>query len=986
MLLADPNFLELINQKIIGICEKTYDSSDAKIVWEELKKEVRRAAKTYSKSVASEERLVISQLFEKVSHMEDQINELSESDLKILDNSKDELNELTQKRVRGVMFRTKAKWSIEGEKNTKYFFNLERARYNSKTCSTLLENGIEIRDPDQIMKCQQNFYQELYTSDKSVKFQLENQITNVVPDDSAGAKENQFELCEVQDAIKGMKNGSCPGPDGLPAEFYKMFWSRISNMYMKMMDKVFADEILHDTARTGVLNLIPKKSKDTRLLKNLRPITLLNVDYKIIEKCVANRMTPALSEIIHEDQRGFLPDRKIAVNIRKILDTVLIAQEEDLDGLIMSCDYMKCFDRIENECVIKAMEYMQFSSILRKWTRIMYCGFSIKIQNNGYFSSPVQVTRSVHQGGPASNCLFLCVAELIAVSLRGDSNIKGLFIRDILQFLNQFADDMDITMENDQTTLNNVLKRIKEFQNSTGFKLSYEKTNLYRVGSMRKSKAKLYTAEEMVWADRINVLGIEVCEDINELLEANYLPVIAKLKKVLNQWSNRNLSLFGKINVINALVGSLFVYKMSVLPSMSTDMYKVIDQEIERYLWAGHKPKIPLEVLRSGTQYGGAKLVDFRRKDVAMKCAWVKRVMEGDYPSEIVYSELQVRELKEIVWCCNLKEEHLQSMRIQNLFWQDVLRSWCRYHYTPGKEGDTVIWLNSEILIQHRPVMWVEAFAKGLVCVSQLVCEGKFIEECDAQERYGLSMFEYNQLKCAIPRRLKNSADYPMLDEKYRKFMEVEKEVKLVYRCLDQESPWVRTKQQKWITECGDEEWTHTISALVAHIPRISTIMKLRSFQYRLLLRAVVTNVHLHRWKIKESDACGFCGKDSERYEHLFFSCEKVQKLWHEAIQICQDLNIVPPVLSYASVISNISGHSATDTVIAIVKQFIYRQKCLQKDLCHRQLKSLILEHRNIEKYYAVKDQKLIGFLRKWQPGSRELNNSEFVEQYVESM
>ena len=67
------------------------------------------------------------------------------------------------------------------------------------------------------------------------------------------------------------------------------------------------------TARSGILNLIPKANKDTRLVKNLRPITLLNTDYKIIEKAIANKMIPALETIISKDQRGFMKDRRISV-------------------------------------------------------------------------------------------------------------------------------------------------------------------------------------------------------------------------------------------------------------------------------------------------------------------------------------------------------------------------------------------------------------------------------------------------------------------------------------------------------------------------------------------------------------------------------------------------------------------------------------------------------------------------------------------------
>ena len=75
--------------------------------------------------------------------------------------------------------------------------------------------------------------------------------------------------------------------------------------------------MLHESARKGILNLIPKANKDSRYVKNLRPITLLNTDYKIIEKTITDMMMPALEHFINKDQRGFMKNRRISVNIRK---------------------------------------------------------------------------------------------------------------------------------------------------------------------------------------------------------------------------------------------------------------------------------------------------------------------------------------------------------------------------------------------------------------------------------------------------------------------------------------------------------------------------------------------------------------------------------------------------------------------------------------------------------------------------------------------
>ena len=79
-----------------------------------------------------------------------------------------------------------------------------------------------------------------------------------------------------------MKNNKTPGEDGIPVDFYKVFWKILKEPFFKMVSACYEENELHDSAKKGILNLIPKPNKDSRFIKNLRPITLLNTDYKII--------------------------------------------------------------------------------------------------------------------------------------------------------------------------------------------------------------------------------------------------------------------------------------------------------------------------------------------------------------------------------------------------------------------------------------------------------------------------------------------------------------------------------------------------------------------------------------------------------------------------------------------------------------------------------------------------------------------------------
>ena len=297
------------------------------------------------------------------------------------------------------MFRSKVKWYEEGETNSKYFYALEKARYNAKTCYKILsDDQTEITDTHQIIEIQRVFYQELYSIDEHVSFNMINDIGIKVPEEIREQQGLQITMEELQHAVKYMNNNKTPGEDGIPVDFYKAFWQDIKQFFFDMVQEVYEQQSLHETARKGILNLIPKAGKDARLIKNLRPITLLNTDYKIIEKAIANKMLPALDHIIHKDQRGFMKNRRISVNIRKVLDIMQYAKEEDLEAIIMSLDFMKCFDKCSFSILHGSLEYFQFGEIVRTWTKILYKDFTVKIQNNGHFSRPIPIEKGVHQG------------------------------------------------------------------------------------------------------------------------------------------------------------------------------------------------------------------------------------------------------------------------------------------------------------------------------------------------------------------------------------------------------------------------------------------------------------------------------------------------------------------------------------------------------------------------------------------------------------
>ena len=211
--LQEKPYIELINQEI----KRTVESCTHKPpleVWETIKTRIKKSTMEYAKGRTSEDKIVIAQLTEKVCEYQSNFPLNKEED-KMLQNTKQDLEQRALDKARSMIFRSKVKWYEEGELNTKYFFSLEKSRYNAKTCYKVINNkGEELTSTAQILKEQKEFYQELYKEDEHVKFTLSNTHSPCVPAHIQKDQEKQLTLEDLQQSIKKMNNNKTPGEDG----------------------------------------------------------------------------------------------------------------------------------------------------------------------------------------------------------------------------------------------------------------------------------------------------------------------------------------------------------------------------------------------------------------------------------------------------------------------------------------------------------------------------------------------------------------------------------------------------------------------------------------------------------------------------------------------------------------------------------------------------------------------------------------------------
>ena len=161
---------------------------------------------------------------------------------------------------------------------------------------------------------------------------------------------------ELLNSIKSFKNNNPPVKDGLTAELYKLFWQDIKHVLLASINYALAYGKLSVEQRRGIISLLLKKDKARLYLKNWRPITLLNVDNKILTKALGKRINSFLPSLIDEDQAGYVQNRFIENNIRIIAHILMYTKLSKVSRILLAIDFVKAFDSLRWDFLHKCIQ------------------------------------------------------------------------------------------------------------------------------------------------------------------------------------------------------------------------------------------------------------------------------------------------------------------------------------------------------------------------------------------------------------------------------------------------------------------------------------------------------------------------------------------------------------------------------------------------------------------------------------------------------
>lgn len=316
--------------------------------------------------------------------------------------------------------------------------------------------------------------------------------------------------------------------------------------------------------RKAVITLIEKQGKDRTLVENWRPISLINVDAKIISKVIAVTVKNVLSNIIHHSQTGYVKDRYIGETVRSIFDIMEFTNNENIPGILIFIDFKKAFDTVEWHYLFDCLKAFNFGPGLINWVKTFYHNIERCVINNGLASNSFTLARGVRQGDPLSPFLFLLVIETLAISIRKDPELEWIKIGNNETKVLQYADDTTAVLSNIDSA-NALFQQLDRFKNLCGLEINSSKTEGMWIRSQKNNNEKPLGIN---WpSEPIKALGVFFTYDQSLLYEKNFQDKLDNMKKLTNIWSSRGLSIYGKVIIIKSLLIPKLIYVSSLLPT-----------------------------------------------------------------------------------------------------------------------------------------------------------------------------------------------------------------------------------------------------------------------------------------------------------------------------------------------------------------------------------------------------------------------------------
>ena len=425
-----------------------------------------------------------------------------------------------------------------------------------------------------------------------------------VSDASCQVLERPISFAELAAVVKDLPNNRAPGEDGLPYEFYVRAFPHIGRALLEVFVKILERKELSVSQRRGVTRLIPKVTGVPKVTQ-LRPITLLQCDYKILTKILVGRLLPVLPEVISSGQLCSVQGRNILHGASALMSSLLYIEEFNIPAAVVSLDQWKAYDRVFVPFLLQVMEKMAFGDNFIAWIKMLHEGNTTRFILNT-LSEPVDILFSVRQGDPIAMLLYVIFLEPLLLQLQ--RRLRGVKIgRSIKMADVDYVDDVNVLVEDERdfVVIDDVFGT---FEKMSGAILN--RSHKSKVLGLGRWRNRLQWP--LPWLDvqqEIKVFGFLLSSKISSMVTRNWDSILKGISNVLSSWASRRLvTLRQRVQVIQIFAASKLWYAAQVIPMPISVATKVMGM-FSSFIWRGNYERLGVDELVHEEAAGGLGLV-----------------------------------------------------------------------------------------------------------------------------------------------------------------------------------------------------------------------------------------------------------------------------------------------------------------------------------------------------------------------------------------
>ena len=674
---------------------------------------------------------------------------------------------------------------------------------------------------------------------------------------------------------------------------------KLGKVVVESFNESFEKGHLSYTQSSALLTLLHKgKDLPKNKLNNWRPISLTNTDYKILAKCLANRVGRVIEKVVSEDQVGYIKGRNVATSLRTIDDIINFWNLKNRPGFLLALDFKKAFDSISKKFMLGAFKTFGFGTDLIQWINVLFKDTRSSIIYNGWISEEFNVANGIRQGCPFSPLAFIIGVEVLAIRFRESKNIKGLNIdvENIIKVL-LYADDITVFLR-DENDVRIVISVIEEFSNISGLHLNLAKSEAMGIGSSKRITFDI----GVKWVREIKILGICFCNERSAgENEKNWVSKITKIKQLISQWEKRNPSIWGKLCIIKSLLLSQIVYTMQAI-CIPDKILKEVNTLFYRFLWRKKDvnkrafEKVKRVVLNAEHDKGGINMIDVTVMQESFLCNWFYKLLKNEKKTKwTLIPSLYFKAFGKDLSCFSstVGPKNFKGLnKIEIPFWKKVTFTWLYYNKDTElfRTKLPCIWNNDKITYQNK-VIFFENWSPKITFINDIMNNNtlKTFEEIETIIGPAPNLIlEYIVVRAATLSYLQNNPTdiYTVEREDIWNILKSESKptAKSFRKFIDntkyKEPCAVRFWANKFNENLNKNNWNIAFE--------VTQESRLRELQWKILHNIYPTNILLLKMGITDSNKCPYCLNEIDYIEHFFYMCNKIRKLWHHIEDLFQ--------------------------------------------------------------------------------------------------